>query len=189
MDENRFDILTKSLLDLGRSRRTLSSVPSRRDVLRGLAASGIGLGMAQLPVHVRAENQYGCLNVGDRCKKASQCCSGVCKRKGGKRKCAAHDAGKCSLLRNRCTATDPILAACNLPDEWATCLVTIGNAPFCGTLLAFKQDVHCQTCTKDADCLSLGFPPGSACVQLGGQFCNGCEATDNRACLPPAVQG
>jgi hypothetical protein len=80
-----------------------------------------------------------------------------------------------------------VLALCNQPDEFATCLVTTEGAPFCGTLQFFNPAVHCQSCNTDVDCVERGFPPGSACVQLGGQFCNGCEATENRACLPPAI--
>jgi hypothetical protein len=90
------------------------------------------------------------------------------------------------LLSKRCGSLDPAVAVCNPLDEFATCVVTTGNAPFCGSLLGFSPAAHCQNCTRDADCLALGFPTGSACVQLGGTFCNGCEATQNRACLPPA---
>ena len=43
MDQHRFDALT----------RTITRTPSRRDVLRGLAALGIGLGM-RLPAPVAA---------------------------------------------------------------------------------------------------------------------------------------
>ncbi len=138
-------------------------------------------------------NQFGCLDVGQPCAgDSSQCCSGVCEGKPPKkgkpdtRVCAAHNAGACTTSRNRCTSVDPGLAVCNPNSQFAACLVTTGNAPFCGTLFNFDPAVTCQTCTRDADCLAIGFPSGSACVQLGGTFCNGCEATQNRACLPPA---
>lgn len=192
--------------------QALIRCPSRRDVVRGLMGVGLAIGTLRLSHAADAKkrkgkktkkkqhtpqpvvNAFGCLDIGQRCRgDSSLCCSGVCagrKPKKGKRDrrvCAAHNAADCSEQRNRCTSTNPITAVCNLPDLFSSCLVTTGNAPFCGSLFEFDSSVHCQACTRDADCLGLGFPAGSACVQLGGQYCNGCEATQNRACLPPAV--
>jgi len=95
--------------------------------------------------------------------------------------------GTCSALRNRCTVVDPAIANCDPDNQFSACLRTASDELFCGTLFGFDAAVNCKACTQDADCLALGFPPGSACVQLGGQFCNGCEATNNRACLPTAI--
>src|SRR5215213_3464644 len=95
--------------------------------------------------------------------------------------------GTCSALRNRCTVVDPAIAVCDPVNDFSTCLLTTSGELFCATVFGFNQSVNCQSCNQDADCLALGFPPGSACVQLGGQFCNGCEATNNRACLPTAI--
>src|SRR3712207_5986457 len=112
MDQKRFDDLT----------RTLNRLPFRREVLRGLAGVGLGLGVLRLSDPIEAKKK---------------------KRKGKKRKGKRKDqnqtppvntppppplpppfAGNCSVQRNRCTVADPILAACNLPDEFASCLVT-----------------------------------------------------------------
>jgi len=99
----------------------------------------------------------------------------------------ARKVGTCSALRNRCTVVDPAIALCDPVNDFSACLVTTSGELFCATLFGFEQSVNCQSCNQDADCLALGFPPGSACVQLGGKFCNGCEATNNRACFPTAI--
>lgn len=197
MDGRRFDEMTRLLSH------------SRRSLLAGSAGIALGLlgpfegearkkhrrkrGPKKAPLPQPVLNQFGCLDVGQPCAgDSSQCCSGICegnppkKGKPDTRVCAAHNAGACTTARNRCTSVDPGLAICNPNSQFAACLVTTGNAPFCGTLFNFDPATTCQACTKDADCLALGFPAGSACVQLGGTFCNGCEATQNRACLPPA---
>ena len=95
--------------------------------------------------------------------------------------------GTCSALRNRCTVVDPAIALCDPVNDFSACLLTTSGELFCATLFGFERSVNCQSCNQDADCLARGFPPGSACVQLGGTFCNGCEATNNRACLPTAI--
>lgn len=181
----------------------LTRIPSRRDVVRGLVGAGLGLGIARWQPTAEAKkkrkepptpvvNEFGCLDVGQPCRgNSALCCSGVCQgkkpKKGKKdtRTCAAHHTGDCTPQRNYCDAIPKVLALCNLPADTAFCTVTTGNAPFCASLLGFDAAVHCQACAKDSDCLALGFPPGSACVQTGGD-CNACEATQDRACFPPA---
>jgi hypothetical protein len=101
---------------------------------------------------------------------------------------AARKVGTCSALRNRCAVVDPAIAICDPTNQFAACLRTASGEPFCGTLFGFQTSVNCKACNQDADCLEFGFPPGSACVQLdSGQFCTGCEATNNRACVPTAI--
>jgi hypothetical protein len=95
--------------------RSLTSVPSRRDVLRGLVGAGLGLGAARLPAVVAAKkkrkkkvkpNAFGCLNVDAACKNADQCCSGICEGK----KCRAHGIGTCDQkMPGACTNPDPEL--------------------------------------------------------------------------------
>jgi hypothetical protein len=195
-------------------RQAVTRLPSRRNLLRGLAGAGLSLSSLRLPDALEAKsgkqkrarkkkkpkiprpvfNQFGCLDVGQPCRgDGSLCCSGVCagkkptKGKPDRRVCAAHNAGDCSPQRNYCELDNPpVLSLCNLPSDTALCLVTTGSAPFCGSALGFDAAVHCQTCAKDADCVALGFPPGSACVQMG-ERCNACEATQNRACMAPAI--
>ena len=97
MDQHYFDGLS----------RTLARLPSRRDVLRGLAGAGLGLGALRQPDAIAAKkkgrhkktrkkhppspplqpslqlplvfNQYGCVEVGQACRgDNSLCCSGIC---------------------------------------------------------------------------------------------------------------
>jgi hypothetical protein len=152
MNQNRFATLT----------HTVTRVPSRRDLLRGLAATGLGLGTARLPRPVQAHtrpteeataltNQYGCLNVGARCKRARQCCSGVCTRRNGKKTCRAHHRGGCAATSDSCQ--EPVTC-----ETSGYCFRTTGNASFCGELSG-----TCSDCAKDIDCEpTLG--PGAACV-------------------------
>ena len=105
MDLQRFATLT----------RTLSSIPSRRDVVRGLVGAGLGLGMGRFAGPARAKkakpkskpkpNEYGCLEVGDVCNRAGQCCSGICKGKPGKKTCPGPTTpGTCEIRTNRDSA-------------------------------------------------------------------------------------
>ncbi|MGH2617078.1 MAG: hypothetical protein ACRDJC_17740, partial [Thermomicrobiales bacterium] len=113
MDQHRLTVVT----------RTLTSLPSRRDVLRGLFGAGLGLAAIRLPNVAAAKkkrrkvkkarpNAFGCLEVGDPCKTADQCCSGICqgkkpkKGKKDKSKCIAHNVGECGVGQDSCTAED-----------------------------------------------------------------------------------
>ena len=108
--------------------RSLTSALSRRDVLRGLAGTGIGLGIARwsAPADARKKrkrrkkakkakpNAYDCLDVGDPCKNADHCCSGICQGKKGKKKCQAHGMGTCDQEGpGYCTTPNPALGLCN----------------------------------------------------------------------------
>jgi hypothetical protein len=172
----------------------LTSVPSRRDVLRGLVGAGLGLVAARLPDTAEAKkkrkqrpkkskpNQYGCLSVGAACKNAELCCSGICEGKKGKRKCRAHGAGTCDQTqRGACTAADPAATACN-DTEGCNCLETTAGSTFCGP--SGGPGIACAGCLNDADCERLGFPPGSACIPLDiGRCVQAC--VNGRACVAP----
>lgn len=182
MDENRFAVLTRSLV----------SVPSRRDVLRGLAGAALGLGLGRLPDAADAKkkgkgkprksklgkpNGFGCLNVGATCKNADQCCSGVCAGK----TCRAHGTGICRVDFDLCTTGAAHL--CNIVNEAETecaCVLTTGNAPFCADI---TDGPTCQECDKDADCEeALG--AGAACIVVGAGICEGtCAETGGTACV------
>ncbi len=178
VNQHRFDGLTRSL----------ASVPSRRDVLRGLAGAGLELGAARLPGVVAAgetrrkvkkarPNAFGCLDVGNRCKNADQCCSGLCRGKRGKRRCRAHNTEGCTAgapphicdLGNRpCTSSlgDP-----------GFCQTTTGKAGYCAA------GGMCHACTTDAECRTAQggqFGPLAACVR-----CAGCTLTGGTACAGP----
>ncbi|MGH2618112.1 MAG: hypothetical protein ACRDJC_23030 [Thermomicrobiales bacterium] len=184
MNQNRVAVVTQSL----------TSLPSRRDVLRGLAGAGLGLGAARLPTMAAAKkkrkknkkpkpNQYGCLEVGDPCKTAGQCCSGICEGTKDKRTCRAHGTGTCNQKApGVCEAGDVSDTLCN--GQQCLCTRTTAGSKFCGSH-AFPS--ACASCQRDADCVALGFPPGTACAPFTGEFaCAGtCEETGGMACLVP----
>ena len=184
MDENRFAVATQSL----------TSVPSRRDVLRGLAGAALGLGVARLPDPVAAKknrkrkkpkpprpNAYGCLNVGAACRNAEQCCSGVCEGK----TCRAHQEGICRVDYDLCTTgAAHVCGVDGNGDLRCVCVLTTGNAPFCGD---FSSPTACRDCSKDTDC-EEEFGAGAACVVNRG-ICEGnCAETGGTACVPPCAK-
>jgi hypothetical protein len=174
----------------------LTNFPSRRDVLRGLTGVGLGLGMLHIPAMSDAKkkrrrkhkkrkpkvtpNSYGCLEVDDPCKSAEQCCSGVCEGKQGKKRCRAHDTGTCDQdLPGLCSPT-PTIAPCN-NSATCFCMITTANSSFCAQLGVAR----CTGCRKDADCVTQGLPPGSACLPTTGFLCaTDCPET-GMVCLPP----
>jgi hypothetical protein len=175
--------------------RALRRVPSRRDVFHGLAATGLGLGMARLPGSVEAKkkhkrkhkvkkakpNAFGCLDVGDPCQNADQCCSGICEGKKGQKHCQAHDTGPCDQeVAGFCESAGPTQTRCeNRPECF--CLQTTGESTICGTTL---EPSACADCRKDADCEAQGFPAGSSCVPFSEGNCAGlCET--GMACVAP----
>jgi hypothetical protein len=176
MDAMLFDRLTR-LLIAGTSRRTL---------LR-LATAALGLAVARVPATVGAKgknkkkpklNEYGCVNVGGKCRgKDALCCSGICqgkKPKKGKRdksKCVAHNASTCQAGQISC-AGPPVACGDN-----GFCLQTTGKASFCG---AFSG--ACADCTKDTDCEATA-GEGAACIVCPGQ----CPDSGGRACYPAAA--
>lgn len=173
--------------------RALIHAPSRREVLRGLAGVSLGFGAARFPDLADAKkkkrkhkkpkpNAYGCLEVGDACKDADQCCSGICEGKTGRKRCRAHGAGTCNPgSPGFCSADDPTQALCN-DSLNCVCLETTGGSAFCGSLAARASG--CADCKRDADCLALGAPPGSACVPFATGACAGaCES--GMLCVAP----
>ncbi|MGH2618506.1 MAG: hypothetical protein ACRDJC_25020, partial [Thermomicrobiales bacterium] len=155
-----------------------------------LAAAGVGLGVARLPDDAGAKtrrkrkkpkqprpNAFGCLDVGDSCTRASQCCSGICEGKKGKRRCRAHDTGGCSAGLTPaagCGGTADI-ACTTSRGQPGRCATTTGNAGYCVAEFHSYSDFSCKT---DVDCLvvSDGFlGPDAACVLCadgdGGTLC------------------
>lgn len=175
----------------------LTRVPSRRDVLRGLAAVAFGLGVARRPDLAAAKkgkkrkkkakpprpNQYGCLSVGATCQNAGQCCSGVCEGK----KCRAHGVGTCKQdAPGVCTASEsqvPQLTCTNNGDS-CYCFRTTAGSNYCAASPAATGDPRCADCAKDADCEVLGYPAGSACIPVALGHCAG-RCPTGMACLIP----
>jgi hypothetical protein len=182
VDENRLTVMPASL----------TSVPSRRDVLRGLVAAGLGLSIARLPDVADAKpkrkkkkakpkpapkpNEYGCLDVGDPCQNVEQCCSGICAGKKGKKRCRAHDTGNCRAGQSIgfCGGEN---AGCAIGSGNPTgvCGTTTGNAGYC------VGGGDCFPCTKDAECRPF-CGPGASCVR-----CERCTETGGAMCASPGV--
>jgi hypothetical protein len=167
MEASHFDALTRSLAD----------ARSRRAAVGGLLAGTLGLlRFAEAAAKQKSKNRknrlqrnaFGCVNVGGKCRaKDSNCCSGICqgkKPKKGERdksKCIAHNTGACSFGQDSCGGG---VFPCGLPG--GNCLVTTGNASFCGV----QAKGACLDCKKDADCVALGYGQGAACC-----VCNDCS--------------
>jgi hypothetical protein len=124
--------------------RTLTRLPSRRDVLRGLAGSGLGLVTIRLPDAIAAKkkrnrkdkkpklqrNLYGCVDVGKACRgNNANCCSDLCEgkkpRRGQKDKsrCLAHNVLDCPPGWDGCL------------ESGVTCGIDGGGGPVRGRLL------------------------------------------------------
>jgi hypothetical protein len=196
MDQARSNALTESL----------TSLPSRRDVLRSLAGAGIALGALGLPGIADAKkkrrkkkkkqprpvvNQFGCLDVGQPCNAdSSLCCSGVCqgtapkKGKPDTRRCAAHDTGTCTQgIEGVCTTPDLIQVTCNNRTDCG-CFRTTGGSNYCAELFGSPGTTQCLSCQRDADCIAAGLPAGSACAPVSAGRCAGICST-GMACLVP----
>jgi hypothetical protein len=179
MDGTHFDDLTRSLTD------------SRRSLLGGAIAAATGLSGVRFAEArkkrkhkkrkpIAKPNAYGCLEVGDPCKSADQCCSGICEGKKGKRKCVAHDVAICQVDSDSCSGGEGVLCGTNNP--LCACTLTTGNAPFCGDYTGFPGDALCRDCRQDTDC-EAEFGPGAACVIYSGLCAEICPDTGT-ACVP-----
>jgi hypothetical protein len=134
---------------------------------RTLFAAAVGGAFGAVTGHRRVAAGVGCRNVGKACRRGEECCSGVCRGPKGKRSCRAHHVGTCLPGEDICR--EGFTAVCN-DGENCYCAVTSGGAPFCG-----QFDVGaCTACRRDADCAEQGFPAGSACVRMSGEFCPAC---------------
>ena len=134
---------------------SLSSLPSRREVLRGLASAGIVLAAMRHEDDAAARkghhkkhkkkpkqkvplpppppptfNEFGCLDVGQPCQgDGTLCCSGLCDP--GTATCSAHNSGICFADTDPCTTGMPF--PCNPNpnpnDSNCSCTLTTGKAP------------------------------------------------------------
>ena len=171
MNQNRTAVVTRSL----------TRVPTRRDVVRGLVGAGFGLGAARLPGVVAAKrkrrrirrNAFGCVDVGGYCKGDEHCCSGNCAGKPGQKRCRAHDTGGCQAgLQDTTCATEAN------PGTDVPCTTSAGNAGFCNTttgnagFCAYSGGTY--PCAKDAECQEI-YGPRAACIrcdtETGGTTC------------------
>lgn len=179
---------------------TLRGVPSRRDVLHGLTTAGLGLGLAFLPTLSEAKpnpkkrkrlkpakpNRFGCLEVKDSCRTHRQCCSGICTGKPGKKRCRAHGTKHCKQgVPGVCSTKYGDIYSLKCAAH-CLCYRTTAGSNFCSQGVYFDQR-NCTTCNRDADCVALGFPPGSACAPVPKSgICAGLCDT-GMACLAPCA--
>jgi hypothetical protein len=166
MNADRFDAWTLALL-----------VPkTRRSLLRAAAATTLATALGHR-VSIAAPLPCTLKKTGRRCKKASQCCSGVCTKIQGRKKCrSAPNQGVCSVQQNICG--DPAdQVQCGLTNNACTCAVTIDNTSLC----AEGAGTPCFNCSSNEDCENRsGGTPGEVCVT-----CGGCIVSNSRGCRAP----
>jgi hypothetical protein len=174
MNAAHFDRFTRLLADPGFP-RTISW-----DVEPGLSRRAFIAGaLAFLRLGGNRDTAAGpaCKNVGRRCQRARQCCSGICR--GGKRKrCKAHDSGGCRAGQQSVACGGEDVACTSSSGLPGLCETTTGRAEFC-----FASG-DCFPCQKDADCRGV-CGPRAACVRcaatcsgVGGTACVGPDACD-----------
>ncbi len=161
METQQFDAWTRSLL-------------ARRPVLRILSLGAVATVLSG-GVKQAAGAAATCVAVKKRCRRASQCCSGVCRGPNGRKTCRAHDVDTCRLAHDRCEfgTGAPLCAG----DAQCVCLVTTGGAPYCGA--AVQCDAECE---RDSDCAGVT-GEGAACVKVQGPDC--CAGLVGNRCAIP----
>jgi len=158
VDERRFDWLTRRLADPS----------SRRRVLSTLAGGALGL----LPVLSWEAAAATCLATGKACKRGSQCCSGLCKGKKGKKKCRPVPfQSLCTTRISVCLRDDLTISDCGLGSLVCDCQVTTAGRAFCSDSGIDSSDCDCAS---DQECQArLG--AGAACVRRAGNSCDVCR--------------
>jgi hypothetical protein len=165
MDNHVFDALLRSL------------VKSRRSFLGGALALTTGwFGATATAARKKRHrkhrkptakpNAFGCLEVGDGCTSANQCCSRICDGKKGKKQCRAHGEGTCRQ-------EDPGYCESGAPtfcdnSSSCICLRTTAGSNYCASA---GPPIRCANCHTDADCEALGLPPGAACAPFSAGLC------------------
>jgi hypothetical protein len=177
MKPQNFDRLAHAAADFG----------SRRDFLHGLAGIALGVGILRHGDSAVAKkkrkrkkrkeekakpNEFGCIEFGDPCQSADDCCSGICEGEKGKRRCKGHDSGGCMAGSTTVGCGGAYVACTTELGERGACVTTTGNAGYCGGAL---MDYPCQT---DVDCQVIGgglLGPRAACIRcddaIGGSLC------------------
>jgi hypothetical protein len=173
--------------------RSLSHMPSRRALVRGLLGTTLGVGSAKLPAPGEAKKKpkrkkkatcddFVCRRVGQSCISVSQCCSGICEGESGQRTCQAHGTGTCDQDAPGVCAGSA--ETCNGRDACA-CFRTVAGSIFCAETNVIGDD--CADCVTDADCEALGYVAGSACVPYTEGACAG-TCPGKRTCKSPCAK-
>jgi hypothetical protein len=178
VDASLFDALARAFIQ----------EPSRRGLLSGLGAAALSVSALRRPWSAEAKkkrkkklkkNEFGCVNVGGKCKgNSANCCSGICegkkpkKGKKDKSRCVGHNESNCQVEDDACTGLP--VGCTTTAGVGGLCVLTTGNAPYC------LADEVCSPCTKDTDCVGV-CGAGAACVVCdscpdAATFCVGLEA-------------
>ena len=169
MDGERFDTWT----------RAMATSRPRRRLLAGLAGGAVAVLLGTVGLETAGATDLGCVHVGRRCQRASQCCSGVCRGPRGKKTCRARGKGTCAAGQDVCTQ-GAFSTTCNGTayggSPACNCYQTSGGASFCGDIW-----IVCAVCARDAECDARTGVAGSACVRN----CLTCEVTGGVGCVPP----
>jgi hypothetical protein len=175
MEHRRFDAIVEQLAAEPRP---------RRGALRLVAAAALSGLFARAGLGERTAEAGVCAKVGKPCRRAEQCCSGICSGKAGKKTCRSHGAGTCNGRHNICTTPNPYLVFCN-SSALCACIQTTAGSSFCSDLR--YPSFVCADCERDADCVALGFPPGSACAPFTAGTCSGvcAEEGTTTVCVRP----
>ena len=176
MDDARFDALTKALAVGAPRRRVLKGIGG------GIAAAIAG--MAGRSEAAAARCRPGKKKCRGRCIPLSRCC--------GNRDCAAGEIcakGRCVTGRGTCAVGADSCANAGNPfcqdasgEHTCICLSRLEGGTRCGV---YGNASTCDQCTTDADCIDLGFPPGSSCTQDSGIDCPVCQNDNRGTCTIP----
>jgi hypothetical protein len=170
MDATRFDGLTSSL----------TNMPSRRGLLRGLAAT-LGLAAMSYPGAAAAKKKRKNKNKGDK----KKTCKGTTTKCGKKACCQAGQlclSGTCVTGQGTCPAgadrcSGPLNIPCN-DNDLCTCFRSTKGDTHCGFA---PDDTTCGDCAADTDCAAFG--PGAFCTGIFGDDC--CSGDLKGFCVLP----
>jgi hypothetical protein len=134
--------------------------PSRRDALRLLAGIALPVLADNLGARDAGATHFGCRHVAAGCKRARQCCSGICQRpaKGQPKTCQGHGAGNCQATQDTCLNGASGNNLCGQTPGDCLCWITTGGASYCG-----RSRIPSTSCKRDKDCEKIGIV-GGACI-------------------------
>lgn len=135
-------------------------------LVAALGLAGAGFGASAGKRRRLKFNQFGCVDVGGRCRgKDSACCSGICRGKKPKKgerdrsRCVLHDLGtgcRPGATQDECGGMDePCTTSAG---RQGTCGTTTGNAAY------YANAFPMVTCTRDKDCQDE-HGPRAACLK------------------------
>jgi hypothetical protein len=183
MDATGFDSLA----------RRLAVGVTRRRALRWLGAGGVFAALAGpgLEEAAAAKCRPGKKRCRGRCIPKSRCCptkarccrntdcprGGIC----ANRKCVT-GRGTCAIGASTCANTGNPFCQDITGQRTCICHQRLQGGTRCGI---FGNASTCDQCTTDAQCLNLGFPAGSSCVQDYGPDCLACLNDNRGICILP----